>query len=779
MKRWREPVQILLIEDNEGDGRLVSELLRMEGSFGFDMTTVPTLAEATSRIRQGGIDIVLLDLALPDSRGVETLRSVLAENPAMPVVVLTGDEDGRLAMRAVQVGAQDFLLKQSLSGQALTKAIRYSLERAAHALDISRLEHLAAALVEAIASEDVASTILVHSHKAVAWEWGLVLHRTQSAQFELLKAEAVGEEWLAEWVSSGCELPRWLARPASHEKVVFIDRTEVEEAPSDAPWSHGQIAVVPLPSSSGLLGVAIMGCGSAPPITVEDRRFLVSLSHKCGVALERALLLERETAARKEAENAARLRDELLAVVAHDLRNPVSAVSAYAALLEDPDLPAVQRERYTQAIGTTAAQMEVLIRDLLDVGSIERGTLRVEPQRWDPKALVQPALELLEPEARENGLSLSTDFARALPDVRADQGRVVQVLMNLLSNALRFSPGRGEVTLTIRPLGSEVIFLVTDRGRGIPEADLPRLFDRFWRGTGARGSGVGLGLAIAKGIVEALGGRIGVESEVGQGSTFFFTLPLDQLPAGEGATPVEDAEPEEAPEEFAEPLRILLVDDHATVRRGLAGILAQTPNCEVVGEAGSGEEAVRIAERIQPDVVVMDLVMPGIGGVEATRRIASALPDTRVIALTGEAESDALLAVLEAGGSGFVGKATAHHDLVPALHCVARDEVFLYPSGNRLLLEAAQAGPDVEIRDLLETLSENDRKILALAAEGYNSTEIGKQLFLSPKTVDSYRSRAMRRLGLSHRSELIRFALRADLLPTTAEERPELPVPPE
>lgn len=156
--------------------------------------------------------------------------------------------------------------------------------------------------------------------------------------------------------------------------------------------------------------------------------------------------------------------------------------------------------------------------------------------------------------------------------------------------------------------------------------------------------------------------------------------------------------------------------------------------------------------------------MPGIGGIEATRQIVAAEPEVKVLALTGEQEADLLLPVLEAGGHGFVRKTTAHEDLLAALEAALRDEVFLYPSGNRLLLHEfhARLGPPDD--GPTGPLTEHERRVLALAAEGYTSAEIGRKLFLSPKTVDTYRSRVMRKLGLGSRPELVRFAVRAGLL---------------
>lgn len=209
-------------------------------------------------------------------------------------------------------------------------------------------------------------------------------------------------------------------------------------------------------------------------------------------------------------------------------------------------------------------------------------------------------------------------------------------------------------------------------------------------------------------------------------------------------------------------IRILLADDHTVLRAGLRALLDAESDLSVVGEAATGEEAVDRTAALKPDVVVMDLSMPGAGGLEATRRIAEMEQATRVLVLTVHAEEEYLLPVLEAGGSGFVMKTSADEDLVRAIRTVARDEVFLYPSAAKLLLHGYRTSEEEE--SPLDPLSEREREVLGLTAEGFSSSEIGKKLFISPKTVDTYRSRIMQKLKLHHRSELVRFALRNGLL---------------
>jgi DNA-binding NarL/FixJ family response regulator len=212
-------------------------------------------------------------------------------------------------------------------------------------------------------------------------------------------------------------------------------------------------------------------------------------------------------------------------------------------------------------------------------------------------------------------------------------------------------------------------------------------------------------------------------------------------------------------------IRLLLADDHTLLRAGLRMLLAAEPGFEVVGEASSGEEAVALAAELSPDVVLMDLSMPGIGGLEAIRRIAAAGGRTRVLALTVHAESEYLMPVLEAGGAGYVTKHSADRELTDAIRVVARGDVFLYPTAARVLAQTLRAPPPAPAEgDPMRRLSPREVEVLTLTAEGYSSTEIGTRLGLSHKTVETYRERLMDKLQMRHRSELVRFAVSRGLL---------------
>jgi two-component system response regulator NreC len=209
-------------------------------------------------------------------------------------------------------------------------------------------------------------------------------------------------------------------------------------------------------------------------------------------------------------------------------------------------------------------------------------------------------------------------------------------------------------------------------------------------------------------------------------------------------------------------IRVVLADDHAVLRAGLRALLNAEPDIEVVGEAGDGEEAVALAERLRPDVVVMDITMPRMDGLRATRQLLDRQPDARVLILTMHSEDQYLLQVLEAGGAGYVLKNSADTDLLDAIRVVAEGKAYLYPSATKLLLEAYRRGDRADTRE--SALTEREEEVLKLTAEGYSNTEIAGRIYLSPKTVDTYRQRIMEKLGLHHRAELVRYALDRGLL---------------
>lgn len=212
-------------------------------------------------------------------------------------------------------------------------------------------------------------------------------------------------------------------------------------------------------------------------------------------------------------------------------------------------------------------------------------------------------------------------------------------------------------------------------------------------------------------------------------------------------------------------IRVLLADDHAIVREGVKMLLTAEPDIEVVGEAGDGVEVVELARRLKPDVVVMDISMPRLNGVEAARQIKEALPQIRTLALTMHTDDTYVFQLLKAGASGYVLKRAAATDLVQAVRAASRGEAFLYPSVDKAVvqdyLRRLEAG---EGRESYDGLTEREKEILTLVAEGASNQKIAQSLFISVKTVQTHRGHILDKLGLHDRTQLVRYAIRKGLI---------------
>ena len=224
-----------------------------------------------------------------------------------------------------------------------------------------------------------------------------------------------------------------------------------------------------------------------------------------------------------------RARD-MVAVVAHDLKNPLATIQMSVSFLRDevvPDDEAHALERmHLDVIHRSARGMYRLIHDLLDTAAIESGHLVLDTSPTAVDELVVDALELLRPLAAAKRIALTTCVPVGLPLVVADRGRVTQVFSNVVGNAIKFTPAGGDVAIDVTNGGALVEFSISDTGPGIAAGDLPHLFDRYWQGKGSPRTGTGLGLPIAKRIVEAHGGTVRVDSEVGRGTRVVFALPV-------------------------------------------------------------------------------------------------------------------------------------------------------------------------------------------------------------------------------------------------------------
>ncbi|HSJ99862.1 MAG TPA: ATP-binding protein [Kofleriaceae bacterium] len=385
--------------------------------------------------------------------------------------------------------------------------------------------------------------------------------------------------------------------------------------------------VVPLIARDTRLGaLTLASIGSGRRYGPADLELARDLASRIVQAMDNARLYA-------ESRRAVASRDAVLAVVSHDLRGQLTGVTLSTSLLAElisQREPGAALTKPLAFIDRSTQRMSRLIQDLLDVSSIESGTFSTVQRRQPVGPLIEDAVDALRPQAVARSLGLALDLpAGDRFAIEADRDRVLQVLDNLIGNAIKFSAPGGTVTLRVEPRGDELWFVVADTGPGIAPDDLPHVFDRFWQVRQTAHLGTGLGLAIAKGVVEAHGGRIGADSELGAGSRFWFTLPLAAELPEEAAGP----RPREAPVARV----TLVVDDNPATQAAIGAVLTQA-GYAVVHVADGAEALAYLHREPLPALIILDLTMPVMSGWEllAERARDPALRSIPVLVMSGE-----------------------------------------------------------------------------------------------------------------------------------------------
>ncbi|HEX4963290.1 MAG TPA: CHASE3 domain-containing protein [Thermoanaerobaculia bacterium] len=404
------------------------------------------------------------------------------------------------------------------------------------------------------------------------------------------------------------------------------------------------------------------------------------VSEKKHFEKERERLAASERLARIRAEEANRAKDEFLATVSHELRNPLNAITGWTVILRTGAAKPEAALHASEVIERNARALSKLVEDVLDVSRIVTGKLHVEPREMDLTPVVCAAIEALRPAAEAKRIALEVDLGPSGP-VWGDPDRLQQVVWNLVSNAVKFTPKDGNVEVKLHRTGSQMEIAVRDDGAGIPPHLLPLVFDRFRQADGTttrRHGGLGLGLAIVRHLVELHGGTVAVESEGhGQGSRFTVQLPVRLLGAGEGSWPAETLD-EPLPAAPVGPvlsgLRIVVVEDDPDSLDMVCTLLAQRG--AEVQPATSTAEGLAAVEKWQPDLLVSDLGMPEEDGYTLIRRVR-ALPPERggqvpAVALSAHTRTEDRIAAISAGFQIHVAKPVESAELLTVAASLAK-----------------------------------------------------------------------------------------------------------
>jgi signal transduction histidine kinase/FixJ family two-component response regulator len=544
------PIRLLVVDDDPS-GRLgLVRLLEQDGY------TVDSAEDGTTALRivvEHRPDVVITDLWMPGMDGVELLAKLKEQNRDLPVIVTTSFGDVGSATAAMRAGAEDYLLKPIDVG-ALELVVERALERRNLRIEAEHLRHqvlaqherlrlLADASATLFSSLEYEKTIAAVVRAAVpplADMCFLDLVDDDERLHRIAIQLADGGEDRANRVRQSEPAPDFrtvvaiasFARTAQTEALrtgapvllTDLDTTAHEPVRNDAWEALGakSMMAVPLIARGRGLGVlTFVAAESGRRYSASDLALAEEIGHRAAIAIDNAQLYE-------QAQQAVRARQNLLAIVSHDLKNPLGAIVMAAGLLTSAGTtqgPA-ERRRIADMIQRPAHRMNRLIEDLLDIASLEAGHLAVETQAQPVELLLSEGVELHRAAAGLKELRLEAVLPGESLDVDCDRDRVLQVFGNLIGNAIKFTGTGGSIKVSAERRGQDALFSVQDSGPGIDPNELSHVFDRFWQARKTARLGTGLGLAIAKALVEAHGGRIWADSTLGQGAKFFFTIPV-------------------------------------------------------------------------------------------------------------------------------------------------------------------------------------------------------------------------------------------------------------
>lgn len=514
------PIKILLIEDNPADADLLQELLEAApAGVEWELVAVELRREALQELSQRRFDVVLLDLSLPDSHGLETLAKLRAVAPETAMVVMTGLNDEAIALEAVRLGAQDYLVKGQITSQLLVRAIRYAIERA-QTLQLMR------------ESEQRFRAIFDQTFQLMGLlaPDGTILEINQTAiDFTSIQPENIVGSlfWEIQVWSNALETQKQLkdaiAAAARGEFVRFeLDAIGAKDSAATLDFS-----LKPVKSESGKVVMLI-----AEARDISDRK-------RAEAEILKALERERELS---------ELRSRFVSMVSHEFRTPLSTILLSSGLLQtySAKWPEEKKQVHFQRIESAVKRMSGLLDDVLVIGKAEAGKLEFKPVAMELEKFCQELADELQLTVG-NRHKLVFTCQSPCTEAKMDEKLLRHVLSNLLSNAFKYSPEGSTVQFELtcdsnfvppdslyfgqKPnfLSAEklAVFRILDEGIGIPKEDQERLFETFHRGTNVGTiSGTGLGLAIVKRSVDLHGGNISCHSEVGTGTAFTVTLPL-------------------------------------------------------------------------------------------------------------------------------------------------------------------------------------------------------------------------------------------------------------
>ncbi|MBI3989677.1 MAG: response regulator [candidate division NC10 bacterium] len=532
---------VFVVDDDRVIQERTADLLLGEG---YGVVKGGLAGEVLKRIREGGVDLLLLDQVLPDSMGTDLLPFITELDPELPVVIITGYASVENAIEALQKGAYDYLQKP-FHPETLLGMVRRGLEkRRADLQNRQLLLQLSQKINELLVLQQVGETIsstldltqilnsILAATKNVTNSEACSLLLLDQEAGQLTFEVALGEKWellKGFQLEKGQGIAGWVA---IHERPLIVNEARADprffkEVDRITSFVTERILAVPLSLRGKTIGVLEALNKQSGPYLEEDLNLLRAIASQASVAIENARLYQRVVQQLEDLKALEVMKDHLLQFIVHDLKNPLTGVALYLEMLKrakaKPEGVALDDAR------RGCRTLMNMIGDLLDISKLEEGRLLLRKGLVDLEQIVRENVAEFSIVADDEEKQLMVECQGPLPSLAVDRDLLYRVVGNLLSNAIRYSFSGGEIRVRIhRPSGDLLQVDVMDQGEGIPEEEQEKIFGKFWQaGSGsARRGGLGLGLTFCKMAVEAHGGRIWVESQPGRGSTFSFTLPL-------------------------------------------------------------------------------------------------------------------------------------------------------------------------------------------------------------------------------------------------------------
>jgi PAS domain S-box-containing protein len=626
-----EPLRILIVAQDSADSTLLERRLARSGLDLGEVCRVDRLAHALEALRNCPFDIVLLDLRLPDSQGVQSVTKLQAHAPQVPIIVLGGCDDENMATQVVHMGAQDCLTEGRMQGDYLTHAVSYALERKRAELQLQAtelryrtiFENSAVAIIMAdkegklcswnrfaeyllavegtellgrdflslypqsewqriqasricgkgmrdhfetrmvrgdgeVIHVDISLSVVEDADGEVAGFIGLVQDITEHKRIhEILDHKQKNLEAIFDAAPVGMLLVndqmrvvrandaiRRMSRKG-YPDIVEHDLCEALACihsvkftdPADPSFSCEVCSLRNMTHTALVWGQAVRGAEIRPGLSRngEELRLWLSASiepvHIDGskhivVALNDVTDRKR---AEEERRDAMEMKSQFISTVSHELRTPLTSMREAVLIVLDEVAGKINQDQkhFLDIAKRNIDRLARLIDDVLDFQRLDAGKMKFDLRETSIGTTVEEAYATMEPQAAKSDVEITLDLETDLPPIVCDRDRIIQALTNLISNAIKFTPAGGRIAVSAHRRGEHLVLTVSDTGLGIPKEDLPKIFDRFYRvqRPGQEIKGTGLGLAIVSRIVVAHGGRVEVESEPGQGTTFTVLLP--------------------------------------------------------------------------------------------------------------------------------------------------------------------------------------------------------------------------------------------------------------